>query len=274
MKKIAFCFLIYDMINQEELWNIFFKNIDPEKYRIYIHYKTNRRLKYFEKYKLQSCIETKYADKSLTLAGNLLFREAFQDSDNFKFILISGSCVPFKSFDTIYEFLINDHYGYLNTCPQEQCFPNCNSLLSVIEKPHIGKAHQWIILNRLLVEKLCFDKDHIINTIFSSIYAPEEYFYYTYIKILGLEDEVKTTVNAANEATTITNWAGMDYKYVTNRSIKNYTNISQEEIEYLLKSPCLFGRKFLRECINCFINKPYITSISSNNESNNLRKLI
>ena len=34
MKKIAFCFLIYDIINHEELWNIFFKNIDTNKYNI------------------------------------------------------------------------------------------------------------------------------------------------------------------------------------------------------------------------------------------------
>jgi hypothetical protein len=250
------------MINNEELWNIFFKNVDPEKYTIYIHYKTNQPLKYFEQYKLKNCIDTKYADKSLTLASNVLFRTAFLDINNFKFILLSGSCVPFKSFEYIYDFLTRDHFGYLNTCPQEQCFPNCNSLLSVIEKPHIVKAHQWIILNRLLLENLCMDKDDTINTIYANIYAPEEYFYYTYIKILGFEDQIKTTLNSANEATTFTNWAGMNYKYVTNRSIKNYTNISLEEIEFLLASPCLFGRKFLRECIISFVNKTYITAIS------------
>ena len=41
MKKIAFCFLIYDIINHEELWNIFFQNVDTNKYNIYIHYKFN-----------------------------------------------------------------------------------------------------------------------------------------------------------------------------------------------------------------------------------------
>ena len=30
MKKIGFCFLIYDEIVLEELWNIFFKNVNPE----------------------------------------------------------------------------------------------------------------------------------------------------------------------------------------------------------------------------------------------------
>jgi hypothetical protein len=52
MKKIAFCFLIYDIINHEELWNKFFLDVDINKYNIYIHYKYNVPLKYFEKYKL------------------------------------------------------------------------------------------------------------------------------------------------------------------------------------------------------------------------------
>lgn len=263
MKKIAFCFLIYDIINNEELWNIFFKNVDPEKYTIYIHYKFDHPLKFFNKYKLNNCIETKYADKTLALAYNILFREAFKESDNYKFVIVSGACIPFKSFDYIYDKLVKDNYGYFNICPQEQCFPNCNSLLSVIEKQHIGKAHNWFIMNRTLVENLCFDKDAVINTCFSNIYAPEEYFYYTYIKILGLEDQIKTTLNSANESTTFTNWAGMNYKYVTNRSLKNYTSISKEEIEYLLASPCLFGRKFLRECIISFIDETYINAITS-----------
>ena len=82
MKKIAFCFLIYDVINQEELWNIYFKNIDSNKYNIYIHYKSNKKLQYFDKYKLKNCIETKYADKSISLANNILFKKAYEDEEN------------------------------------------------------------------------------------------------------------------------------------------------------------------------------------------------
>ena len=51
IKKLGFCFLIYDKINLEELWNIFFKNIYKKKYNIYIHYKIDVPLKYFEEYK-------------------------------------------------------------------------------------------------------------------------------------------------------------------------------------------------------------------------------
>ena len=49
MKKIAFLFLIYDVINQEELWNSFFSNIDPNKYSIYIHYKNNTPLNLYRR---------------------------------------------------------------------------------------------------------------------------------------------------------------------------------------------------------------------------------
>lgn len=262
MKKIAFCFLIYDIINHEELWNIFFKNIDSNKYNIYIHYKTYKELKYFNKYKLDNCIETKYEDQTIPLAYNILFRKAYDDDENYKFIIVSGSCIPLKSFDFIYNFLTKNEYGYFNICPQIQCFPNCNSLLSLIKKEYISKSHNWFILNRKLVENLCFDKDEILNEYFKNIYAPAEYFYYTYIKILKLENEIITTLNQANNAMTFTNWQGMDYKYVTNRCLKNYTSISEEELIYLLNSKCLFGRKFTRECTS-LINKTYITNITS-----------
>ena len=43
-KKIALCFLIYDKINHEQIWYDYLKNIDPNKYNIYIHYKTNKPL--------------------------------------------------------------------------------------------------------------------------------------------------------------------------------------------------------------------------------------
>ena len=129
MKKIAFCFLIYDSIQLEELWHIFFKNVDPNKYAIYIHYKTNKPLKYFENYKLKHCIDTKYCDVSIIHAHNLLFKKAFEEGCD-KMISLSQSCIPFKSFDYIYDFLTKDDYGHFNITPQVQCFPRCNNLVN------------------------------------------------------------------------------------------------------------------------------------------------
>ena len=63
--KIAFLFLIYDEIVHEDLWAKFFEGVDPSLYMIYIHYKNDKKLKHFEKYKLKNCVETEFADISL-----------------------------------------------------------------------------------------------------------------------------------------------------------------------------------------------------------------
>ena len=259
MKKIAFLFLIYDVINNEELWNKFFLNINVNKYNIYIHYKINKPLKYFEKYKLENCIETTYADLSLVKAQNVLLKEALNDTNNEHFIFISNSCVPFKNFKYIYNML-DYEYSYFNIMPQSQCFPNCNYLLSFFQKECIQKSSQWCILNKKHSTVILND---ININYFNNIYAPDEIYYITIIFYNNLQNEIITTTNLANNALTFTNWQGMDYKYVSSTGLKNYDFISEEEMLYLLNSKCLFGRKFNRKCITYFSNKTYIEFIMS-----------
>ena len=73
-RKVAFCFLIYDVINHEELWNNFFKNVDKNKYNIYIHYKVDIPLKYFNEYKIKNIMKTEWCGISLVQAQNLLLK--------------------------------------------------------------------------------------------------------------------------------------------------------------------------------------------------------
>jgi hypothetical protein len=254
MKKVAFCFLIYDIINHEELWNAFFGGIDKEKYNIYIHYKTSTELKYFEKNKIKNCIETEYCSYTVSLAINYLMRTAYNDDvDNTKFILLSGACIPLKPFNYIYDKMTRDDYGYFTVCPQTQCFPNCNSLTSVIEKDKISKAFNWFILNRNLTKNICFGKDEFINKHYKNIYAAEEYFFYTAVKQMGLDDEIITTANTnILDSTTFANWKGDGYKYPSLNGVKTYVDISNEELIYLLDSNCLFGRKFNVNCYSIY----------------------
>jgi hypothetical protein len=265
MEKIAFCFLINDIINHEELWYTFFKNVPNSKYNIYIHYKIDVPLTYFEKYKIKNCIETKYENYTIPLAYNVLFREAYnQCEENVKFCIVSGSCIPLKSFDYIYKILTKDDKGYFNECPSIQCFPNCNPLLPFINKENIYKSHNWFILNRKLVENLCIDKDDILINHYKNIYAPAEYFYLTYIKLLKMENEINITNNIAC-ASTFTNWEGMNYPYPSVRGLQYYCGISEEELVYLLNSKSLFGRKFHVSCLPYLYNKIYLDSIISTN---------
>lgn len=92
---------------------------------------------------------------------------------------------------------------------------------------------------------------------------PDEHCYITNIFINNLENEIITTLNIAAGATTFINWEGMDYKYVSTKNLKEYSEITEEELLYLLNSNSLFGRKFNRKCIISFINNIYIDFITS-----------
>lgn len=263
-KKIAFCFLVYYRVNLSDVWEEFFNNIDKNLYNIYVHYKFERPMGYFESYKLDSCIETKYENQTIPLAYNVLFRKAHEDPENYKFIILSESCIPLKSFKYVYEQLTRDNNGYFFECNKSECFPNCDSLLKYIEPEHISKSFNWFILNRNLVESLCFDKDDILNTYYEPIYAPAEFFYLTYIRKLNLENNIICIQDKSTNATTFANWSSNEYKYRNDKEgLKTYKTISKEELLYLMESPCLFGRKFESECITSLFKKEYILHITT-----------
>ena len=184
MKKIAFCFLIYDKINLEEYWNYFFDKVDKNKYNIYIHYKYNAPLLFFNDYKLNNCIPTNYEDITITKAINLMLEEGLKDPDNSHFILLTGSCIPVKSFDYIYNYL-NINNSYFNICPQEQCFPRTNTALKFIDKKFIQKTVTWSILNRKHCDLIIKDKSYL--QWFDDCYAPTEHTYITLLYYYNLD---------------------------------------------------------------------------------------
>lgn len=250
-KKLAFCFLIYDVINQEELWHDFLCNVDKSKYNIYIHYKTQKELKYFEQYKLNNCIETKWGDISLVHAQNLLLKRALEDH-NTHYIFVSQACIPVKSFDFIYNFL-DLSYSYFNMTPASECFPRCTNLLKLkyFPKNHIQKASQWCILKQSHAELMInYDNDHSIKKIFGSIGIPDEIAYITLIYHHNLQNELITTPNTAISSTTASQWPNqIGWKVFNNSKYahkvpKTYIEISEEEINYLCNQSCLFARKF------------------------------
>ncbi|AYV85051.1 MAG: hypothetical protein Satyrvirus2_62 [Satyrvirus sp.] len=245
-KKLAFLFLIYDEINHEELWYNFFKNIDKSKYSIYIYYKYQKPLKYFEEYKLCNCIPTIHGTISIVHAHNILIKAALQDLDNYKFINVSQACIPFKSFDYIYDFLTKDNFAHFNVAPQKQCLPRCISVLDNLPHYRIYKSSNWFILNRSLAE-LVNTNDKFIDY-FKDVRNPEQHFFITMVYDYWRHKEIIATDNLAEGATTFTNWQDMNYKYPSQKNLKNYKNISNNELQYLLDAPCLFGRKFDKGC--------------------------
>ena len=277
MNKIAFLFLIYDMINHESIWHRYFEGIGKNRYNIYIHYKADRdvRLEFFDDYKIDKSkiIDTKYADISIVKAQNILLKEALKDTANSHFIFLSGSCIPLKSFEYLYHHL-DTAYSYFHVADPDDCFPDCEVALQYIPKRHIKKASQWSILNRkhgaLLVGSDSSDDDPSNTYLrwFEDTYAPDELCYISYLSYVynqSLDVEIiATSYDSPPEvATTFANWEDMNYTFVSERELKNYKSISEEELEHLLRSKSLFGRKFKPSCFPSLNKRFYYETISS-----------
>jgi len=289
MNKLAFLFLIYDVINHENIWFNFFNGISKSRYNIYIHYKTDDALDFFNEYKIKKSktIDTKYADISIVKAQNILIREALKDKDNKHFIFLSGACIPLKPFNYIYNYL-DTRYSYFHIAGDDECFPDCEVALKYIPKHHIKKASQWCILNRKHGELLtnAVEPAKPVNAAnnylvwFKDTYAPDELCYISYLSYIynssststssstlssSLDKELITTSydSPPEVATTFANWEDMNYKYVSDRELKNYKNISEEELEHLLRSDSLFGRKFKPSCYYSLNKRFYYDRIVS-----------
>lgn len=259
MKKIAFMFLIKKKIMNEDIWENFFSNVSSNKYNIYIHYKNNVKLQYFEKYKLLKCIDTQWGHRSLVDAQNLLIKESLKDIDNTHFILLSENCIPVKNFDFIYNFL-DINYSYFDIKNPDIKQLN-KEIYKFLNKEEIKKSTQWCILNRKHAEFL-YNKEFIIKFFEGNNY-PDERVYITALYKFNMEREI------INFSTTYCKWI-----YKSPHPI-DYTMIQSKFIYFLLQSPYLFARKFN----NCFVKdnrkiyqignfQPYITNILSEKNNN------
>jgi hypothetical protein len=236
MRKVAFCFLIYDRINHESVWHDFFQTALPVQYAIYIHAKDKTSLLFFEKHKIPS-LETTYGDISIVAAQTRLLEAALQDPDVHHMIFLSQSCIPLKSFDLMYKYL-DPTKSYFTQELQSACFPRCNSVS--LDKKYIQKQYQWCILNRKHAQLMVDHQEYM--KWFETIFAPDEHCYLTNLYVHGLEGEA--VLANGKTGTTFVNWEDE-----TASSPKIYTHISQAELERLMKGPHLFARKFSPDCI-------------------------
>lgn len=252
-KKISFCFLIYDKINNEELWYNYFKKIDPDKYNIYIHYKKDTPLKYLDKFKLSSTVDTCWGCLSIVLAQNHILKEAIKDPNNQHFIWLSQACIPLKPFNYIYNTL-DTTKSYFNLFPDSDRFPRANNLLKYISKDKIKKAAMPSVINRKHAELFIYNEWEL-NNWFKNIKNVDELAYITLLHYYNLEEELVLTDFMAADSVVFAPWVKMkNYKPFKKSGTyfwkipTMYYKICQEELAYLIDSKSLFARKFIDNC--------------------------
>ena len=251
-KKIALCFIIYDKIHNEKLWYDYLKSVDKNKYTIYIHYKENKPLKYFNIYKISNIVDTCWGCLSVVEAQLLILNEALKDSNNQHFIWLSQSCIPVKSFDYIYNNL-NQDVSYFTIASDPNILTKAKYCLKYINKDKVKKAAMPSIINRKHAELFLENKSNILKW-FKNINNVDEIALITMIYHLGVENEIKTSLNLSSDPIIFAAWSDMsNYKLFNESSLKkNYPNeynkICYEELKFIVDSESLFARKFIDNC--------------------------
>uniref|UniRef100_A0A0C9S5S4 TSA: Wollemia nobilis Ref_Wollemi_Transcript_18600_1538 transcribed RNA sequence n=1 Tax=Wollemia nobilis TaxID=56998 RepID=A0A0C9S5S4_9CONI len=153
--KIAFMFLTRGSPPLETLWEAFFKGHE-DKYSIYVHASKQITLKtawtspVFRGRDIHS-EKVEWGKISMIDAERRLLIAALQDEDNQHFVLLSESCVPLRSFDFVYNYLMGQNVSFVD------CFDDpgphgrgryTTPFLPEIQIEEWRKGAQWFTVKR------------------------------------------------------------------------------------------------------------------------------
>ena len=254
-KKIAFCFLIKDKINQLELWEKFFS--EGHDYNIYIHAKNPDKVKqkFTKQYLIEEHAETDWGD--IYDALNLMYRKVLEHGD-VKAIFVTESHIPVKSFDYVYKYVTAHDRSHIKWLSQTARTPGekgtlimqyeryvnnarrVHGFLEEIEIKHWYYNETYTILNRNHC-KMFVEDDKYIRIFKGCGMWDENYPMFMFSKY-NLWDELE------NEQTTHVNWAELSLDKNGMRSPKYYKVISPEDVKHWLGESVLFARKVAPEC--------------------------
>jgi hypothetical protein len=225
MKKIAFMFLTITNHKQPKIWEMFFKGHES-KYNIYYHPKSKVDVtqKLFKKCIIKNIAETK---RMYILDANLaLMKAAYEaDNDNYKFILVTDSCIPIRTFDYIYDKLIMDNRSYIEWWKTHPFNDFANRYDIAVKEtgfkfPHnkYKKHSAYFILNREYMKEIV---DHKINNtkeyhFFVNLPAGDEHF----LSLLSGKQENEP--NIINYTVTGADWEYRDCIKEKDRQVFDY----------------------------------------------------
>jgi hypothetical protein len=250
MKKIAFLFLTLDDPNFPKIWNSYFRG-HVGKYSIYIHPKYYDKVTWKKKNVIGELKETEWG--FITRAYIELLKKAYEDKDNYKFVTISESCIPIKSFDRFYEDCMGDERSWIKSMKMGPY--NYEGRLNLVKtKPrptHFIKNYARFCLNRVHCRLLLLRESEGKMNFFHNMQVGDEYF-------LSVLYPLK---NVRDFAVTYDDW---EYIHAKKREIK--------EKQRVLMKNCIEWKK-LQEKYNLIAKSPKtIVDVRDDNDLEKIKK--
>jgi hypothetical protein len=113
--KIAFMFLTPGTLPFEKLWDLFVQGHEG-KFSVYIHASKDTPVhtsRYFLNREIRSD-EVVWGRISMIDAERRLLTNALRDPENQQFVLLSDSCVPLRSFEYMYNYMMHSNVSYVD----------------------------------------------------------------------------------------------------------------------------------------------------------------
>ncbi len=265
--KIAFLFLIIDNPNFPKIWDYYFKD-NYDKINIYIHPKYPHLHTWKPECIINNLQQTGWG--YIVNAYLELFKTAYQNKDNVKFITISESCLPIKPFNEFYEFTIKNNidislikimkiskYDYEVRLNDEIKKKFKNHIIKHYARMCLARHHISDLLNNINDVKM-FGKMHVGDEFFLSSITPlkkyidfavihDDWDYVenikkkikTKIKLLYEKQEKNPKININDEILLLKN----KFDDIA-KNPKTIYNINIEDIKNIKNTKSFFYRKF------------------------------
>jgi len=238
--KIAFCFLTYDQIIRHDIWNIFFKNIDINKYILFIHPKIKKNTNSYNfSFKIvENIINTKSKDDiSIVNATLQVLKEAYNyDNSITHFIFLSQSCIPLYSFNKIYDIVTlfnNSVISFIDNNKKERYYSLSNDVKKYIKYIEFVKQQPNMILIREDVNDL-ISKNYLNH--FMYMQCPDEHYFINILLYIFKKHIIKKQINFCN------------YDFNKTQALE-FNNVTKELINEIRKYGFLFMRKVSKNSI-------------------------
>jgi hypothetical protein len=176
-RQLFFLILGYDRFLNGRVWNLFFKDVESEKYRVLMHVKNLRKYhpnSFEQKITLVDQKWTEYC--KITNASNELVDAALSmsNSDDDVFFLISADTIPVKSFNELFQIFSNPGFK------SRLCYSPTDQWKMIKENIYLPKVHSWFVFNKE-VGKTSFHSSIMIIIIIIHLLL---FIYYFYLLLL------------------------------------------------------------------------------------------
>lgn len=268
MHKIAFLFLTIDNPHFPKLWDSYFRG-NKEKYTLYIHPKNREKVTWKPKNIIKNLQETEWG--FIVHAYIELFRAAYQDPENQKFVTISESDVPIQSFSKFYDDCMSDDRSWIKF----KKIKNYNWKERINKQPKKDRPKHFI----KHLARFCLNREHVKQLLERNKEQQLEFFYNMHVGDEFFLSVLYPIHNVKNFAVTYDDWNyvnlelqkikekkkqlyelqeknGKNYSQSLKELQNNYNQIAKnpksitnvrDDLQFIKQCPSYFYRKFTKK---------------------------